>query len=640
MKAFGNFKDAILWARQRLHDYGYEIRTEKWQGIEIDDRHTMIETLNLSFSCQMTEDLQTLKTQIKPNLPWADDHFNERVSRIPHNPPPSHEWWPFTEKSNEKFRSEQKFSHTYPERIWPRYYSSNHNGAVIEQMQRHGVRYRYGDFDDVVDLLHKEPYTRQAFLPIWFPEDTGAHFGGRVPCFTAGTMVQTSNGYLDIKDVQEGDLVMTHMGRFRGVNKKYVSSYQGRIIEIVTGNTNTIINSTPEHPFLIVRGNGRIPSDEKFIWSEEWVNAEDLKEGDYVVHSFPNVIENCDYTSDIMRLFGYYLAEGEIIFDKRGGVKKPKSIRFNMSRKDQERGFIEDLSNIIEKSIGKKLHFKYSSKNDDNENIRLYLHDVGFSKIIYDLFGSGSYDKKIPMEILNAHPDLQYQLLIGYTRGDGSYDENKNIECTSVSKSIIMGLRIICFRNGIYNSLQEIPLRKPYFNKRLNRIIKPNYPSYRITFSQGGRLLRDFFNIDSEKNIRGVFNKSCFRDNRVLFKIKKVETRETLNQIDVYNLQVDEDNSYNIANCSVHNCTIGYHFIRRGDFLHVVYYIRSCDIIRHFQDDIYLACRKVIWVLDELRKRDPDNWNEVKPGMYTMHITSMHCFKSDKPVLLKYNLPS
>ena len=130
------------------------------------------------------------------------------------------------------------------------------------------------------------------------------------------------------------------------------------------------------------------------------------------------------------------------------------------------------------------------------------------------------------------------------------------------------------------------------------------------------------------------------KDNRVLFKIKKVETRETLNQIDVYNLQVDEDNSYNIANCSVHNCTIGYHFIRRGDFLHVVYYIRSCDIIRHFQDDIYLACRKVIWVLEELRKRDPDNWNEVKPGMYTMHITSMHCFKSDKPVLLKYNLPS
>lgn len=268
MRIFGNFKDAILWARQRLHDNGYEIRTEKWQGIEIDDRHTMLEALNLSFSCQMTEDLPTLQTQIKPNLPWADDHFNERVSRIPHNPPPSHEWWPFTEKNNLKFRSEEKFSHTYPERIWPRYYIVNHDGTVLDQMQRQGMRYRYGDFDDVVNLLHNEPYTRQAFLPIWFPEDTGAHFGGRVPC------------------------------------------------------------------------------------------------------------------------------------------------------------------------------------------------------------------------------------------------------------------------------------------------------------------------------------------------------------------------------------TIGYHFIRRGDYLHVVYYIRSCDIIRHFQDDIYLACRKVIWLLEELRKRDPDNWDEVKPGMYTMHITSMHCFKSDKPVLLKYNLPS
>jgi thymidylate synthase len=45
-----------------------------------------------------------------------------------------------------------------------------------------GIRYPYGDLDDVVSLLAREPYTRQAYLPVWFPEDTGAVHGERVPC--------------------------------------------------------------------------------------------------------------------------------------------------------------------------------------------------------------------------------------------------------------------------------------------------------------------------------------------------------------------------------------------------------------------------------------------------------------------------
>ena len=40
----------------------------------------------------------------------------------------------------------------------------------------------YGDLDDVVTLLTNDPLTRQAFLPMWFPEDTGVVHGTRVPC--------------------------------------------------------------------------------------------------------------------------------------------------------------------------------------------------------------------------------------------------------------------------------------------------------------------------------------------------------------------------------------------------------------------------------------------------------------------------
>lgn len=631
MKKFGNFSDVINWSADQLHDYSYVIHTEKWQGKEIkhDPKYSMIETLNLSFSCQINPSIEELIKQIRPNVSWADEHFRERVGGQPLNPPPSHERWPYAQKNNAEFGGLEKFSHTYPERIWPKFASETPNSKM------EGIRYNYGDFKDVISLMHREPFTRQAFLPIWFPEDTGATEGQRVPCFTAGTLVQSSEGYKEIEKIKEGDLVITHNGRFRKVQKKFISKYSDNLLRIETLGTNIPIETTKDHPFLVVRNLGHLPSDKNFRWEEEWIKAEDIKEGDYVVHSFVGDIEETTYSEDLMRLFGYYLSEGEVLFDKKYGKEKPKSVRFNMSLKDKEKGYIDDLINIIKKETGKEVKIKTSSKSDDNQNLRIYLHCVNFSKKIYNIFGSGSYNKIIPEEILRISPLLQYHLLIGYTRGDGSFEKNKkNIECTSISKSIIMGLRIICMRNKINTSLQKINLRSPYYSKSLKRIIKPNYQSYKLIFSQGGRLSDDFFNIEVNENVRKIYKKDYIKDNRCLFKIKKINELEK-KETEVFNLQVEEDNTYNIINCSVHNCTIGYQFIRRFEWVHVVYYIRSCDFFRHFRDDIYLCARKVLWLIDELKKLDYENWKDVKPGTLTMHVCSLHAWASEKPLLKK-----
>ena len=70
-----------------------------------------------------------------------------------------------------------RFSHTYMERFWPK---TANNRDLNYPMK--GIRYPYGDLDDVIDLLYRDPYTRQAYFPIFFPEDTGAVHGGRTPC--------------------------------------------------------------------------------------------------------------------------------------------------------------------------------------------------------------------------------------------------------------------------------------------------------------------------------------------------------------------------------------------------------------------------------------------------------------------------
>lgn len=76
-------------------------------------------------------------------------------------------------------------------------------------------------------------------------------------------------------------------------------------------------------------------------------------------------------------------------------------------------------------------------------------------------------------------------------------------------------------------------------------------------------------------------------------------------------------------------CTLGYHLIVRNGELHMVYYLRSCDFVRHMRDDIYLSVRLQQWVLDKLRERFGAYWSDIRPGSFTMHITSLHCFIND-----------
>lgn len=170
--------------------------TATWQGLDISDRPEMMphELMHFSFQMQMPEPLTELQELVGPNLPWAEMHFQERVSGIPYNPPPSHEHWPYAQASNKEFTPGGVFSHTYPERFWPKGAGRPlYAGADANW----GIRYQMGDLADLVALLAKDPFTRQAYLPVFFPEDTGAHHGERVPC-TLGYQFFIRDGRLDI----------------------------------------------------------------------------------------------------------------------------------------------------------------------------------------------------------------------------------------------------------------------------------------------------------------------------------------------------------------------------------------------------------------------------------------------------------
>lgn len=172
MKKYPNLNLAIRGAGMTLLNTGTKIQPKTWQRVESPE---MFEALFVNLMAPIPYNKARLVEETQPNLPWAEEHFQERVSGIPYNPPPSHERWPFGSKLNARFREGENFSHTYPERIWPKH-------AGDEDGMMKGIRFYAGDLRDVIDLLNKEPDTRQAYLPIWFPEDTGVVHGKRVPC--------------------------------------------------------------------------------------------------------------------------------------------------------------------------------------------------------------------------------------------------------------------------------------------------------------------------------------------------------------------------------------------------------------------------------------------------------------------------
>jgi hypothetical protein len=184
MKSYWNFTQAIKSIAANF-DISSKVRTETWQGLPTERRPELatFEQLFVSFSVPLPSHSTptTLAKDIRPDLPWADDHFAERISGTPHNPPPSEAWWPHA-ASNHPFKDPSgKFSHTYPERMWPQFAGLDEEQKAIGICNA-GIRFRYGDLNDLIELLRTQPLTRQAYLPIFFPEDTGAHHGQRIPC--------------------------------------------------------------------------------------------------------------------------------------------------------------------------------------------------------------------------------------------------------------------------------------------------------------------------------------------------------------------------------------------------------------------------------------------------------------------------
>lgn len=186
------------------------VESEWWQGEKVDQE--MFELLNERVMFQTEYYLDhDIYDDIKPYSPWAIEHMMERISNNPTNPGESYKIWPHFQKegAKEQFKKfDNKFFGTYQERIWPKY-AGMKDGTKTKypDLINEGIHFEYGDLQDVIYLLQEKPLTRQAYLPLFFPEDTGVRHGDRAFC-SLGYHFIIRNGYLHMNYyMRSADLV-------------------------------------------------------------------------------------------------------------------------------------------------------------------------------------------------------------------------------------------------------------------------------------------------------------------------------------------------------------------------------------------------------------------------------------------------
>ena len=340
------------------------------------------------------------------------------------------------------------------------------------------------------------------------------------PCFTKGTLITTHRGLVPIESIQAGDLVLTHKNRFQRVVKPMVSKKRGIYTIQVQGSPKT--ECTGNHRFYVrekyKKWNSELRKYEIQISEPKWKQVSDFSGNELI--QFPQNVNSCNIynlTFEECWILGRYVADGHIRdYERNDRPSNNKKVFFNIGKKKKSI-FEGNIKNHKMSMSEKKTVYRYCSSD--------YR--------IFDLCckcGKGAENKIVPQFVMDLPIDLLKGFINGYMCGDGCYTNN-SYKATSVSQKLIYQLGQ-CIEKA-YKIGYCI-----YYNKRPKKHIIEGR-----TVNQ-----KDTYQLVFREN-----NNSIYDENSLWLPVRKIEYNSKRVEI-VYNMEVENDNSYTANNMGVHNC--------------------------------------------------------------------------------------
>lgn len=358
---------------------------------------------------------------------------------------------------------------------------------------------------------------------------------GGSPCFVAGTLILTKRGLVPVEQVQVGDEVVTHRNRWQKVVRIGSKMAQTRLMR---GQGHHGLVTTDEHPFYASAvgrkwNNDRRSYDRTFT-DLDWVEAKDMEGKMWATPTaFPELpippitlMERetvaPEMTPKLMRIIGAWVGDGWVRDTPRPGRKNScwgiVCLCAGFGEKtEQMRGWL----NATGISYGESI---------ERTTTRFTIHSQAFSRWLTENFGKYADGKTIPAWLLGATQEMRAAFLDGYLGTDGFLTDN-GYGFSTVSKGLAFGISMLI--HSTRRHAVTMYLNKPTRECRIEGRIVNERPSFIVKIATTSR-------------------SSVERDG---FRLGLVRTSEPTGLTEeVFNIEVEGDNSYIADGICVHNC--------------------------------------------------------------------------------------
>lgn len=345
-------------------------------------------------------------------------------------------------------------------------------------------------------------------------------------CFPAGTLVIAEDGPGPIEEVRVGQRVLTHKGRWRPVVRTQVKT--GSTV-LVRGQGNTPgLEMTPNHR-LWVRASQQKWNNEirryRRVWDDAgWLRADALLENtaywatpthvERVPHSDPPAGFGADPAA-AWWLVGRWLGDGHVS-TSGNNCDVVISVGYHQA---------EELGNTLDSTEQRW------GRSDKRTAVAYWRGDRQLQDWLIEHFGHGAAGKTIPGWVLGMSADRRRALLDGYVSADGNVGTRRT-RTDSVSQSLSLGIRLLAEGLGHRASLYRYEQHSLVIEgRKVNGL-----PLHAVAWETAG-------------SSREAFEE----DGHAWSRVRAVEPGRE--DIDVYNLEVEEDHSYVAGGIVVANCT-------------------------------------------------------------------------------------
>jgi hypothetical protein len=312
---------------------------------------------------------------------------------------------------------------------------------------------------------------------------------------------------------------------------------------------------TPGHPFLVARRTN--PREHNRSFDQQWLTAQELQKSDYLalpatidVEADPQLLVERDVSvgrgrhaavaetvgvavdHEMARVMGLYLAEGSV-------SANTSYLSFDSAEGEQE---LRDLVRLV---IGGAFdandwEYDYAGRRA-GRSIR--FSSVRAARFFAETFGRTTDELRIPDWVFSLSDHDRAAFIRGLYDGEGSYDSGLDLyRINHTNQHVAQRLRELLLSLGIRASLSvtERPLpRRPMWQIA---ICKPDHPRFEQLVL--GR---------EPRPKRATHAQAILADGYLWMPISSIEQIHA--ECDVFNMSVEEDESYVCEGVVSHNCT-------------------------------------------------------------------------------------